>query len=262
MAVCLLANSLESIKKNLLNPGKGGEMYEIKEFARKHNLAILSWGAKSMWNRNNNWTEQTASEYKNYDKKFDSVSAAWIRGVNSLCEKNNIPLNNFLLWGTSGAAQYAMRLALRHPDKFLAVAVHIPSSFDKPTPEGNKILWCLTTGELESGYERSLEFYEECVHRYNYPIIYKAIRGLGHRSHQLSTKLRLSAMDFALRNKPDFKNGEKWDDKLSIRCCYGDVINQKIVYNVKTLPKLTYTKIPTEDIKEIWTSDIETYANP
>ena len=260
LAVCLLANSLESIKKNLLNPSKGGEMYEIKEFARKHNLAILSWGAKSMWNRNKNWTEQTASEYKNYDKKFDSVSAAWIRGVNSLCEKNNIPLNNFLLWGSSGAAQYAMRLALRHPDKFLAVAVHIPSSFDKPTPEGNKILWCLTTGELESGYGRSLSFYSECCGpEYNYLMLYKAIIGLGHKSSSISTKIRIAFFEYALKMLQHHEKNT-WGNIFRETYYYGDVINQRIIFKsqLSNNPNMLLTPIP-DNIVELWKSDFPRY---
>lgn len=260
LAVCLLANSLESIKKNLLNPGKGGEMYEIKEFARKHDLAILSWGAKSMWNRNKNWTEQTASEYKNYDKKFDSVSAAWIRGVNSLCEENNIPLNNFLLWGTSGAAQYAMRLALRHPEKFLAVAVHIPSSFDKPTQDGNKILWCLTTGELESGYKRSLSFYNECCGpEYNYLMLYKAIIGLGHKSSNISTKIRIAFFEYALKMLHHHEKNT-WKNLFRETFYYGDIVNQRIIFKTQLSnnPNMLLTPIP-DNIVELWKSDFPKY---
>ena len=45
LAVCLLANSVEDMKKNILSPSEWDELYHIMEFARKHDLALLCWGA-------------------------------------------------------------------------------------------------------------------------------------------------------------------------------------------------------------------------
>ena len=250
-AVCLLANSLENIKKNMLNPVRGSELYEIMDFANKHNLAVLCWGSKSLWNRSKNWTEQNKQEYKDYDKTFDTIASSWSYGVNQLCEKYKIPSNNILLWGTSGAAQYAMRLALRCPEKFLAVALHIPSSFDKPTANGKNILWCLTTGELESGYNRSLEFYKECVLTYEYPIIYKAVVGLGHRSSRLSTNLRLTVLEYALNNSEKIKR-ETWREILMKSEYYGDIINQQTIKRSESVVRTLSTPLPNLNIRTIW----------
>jgi hypothetical protein len=108
-----------------------------------------------------------------------------------------IPSNGYLLWGISGSAQYACRLALRKPEYFLAIHAHIPSSFDKPTPDGRRILWCLTTGELEAGHKRSLRFYQQC-RALGYPIIYKAIVGLGHAGSPIADNIGREFFEYAL----------------------------------------------------------------
>lgn len=46
----------------------------------------------------------------------------------------------------------------------------------------------MTTGELEAGYQRSLRFYGEC-RKLGYPIIYKAIPGLGHEGNDSAHEL-------------------------------------------------------------------------
>lgn len=255
-AVCLLANSIEDIKKELLYP-KSSEISEIIKFADKHNLALLCWGSRPLWDRTKNWTEQENTEYKIYDKTFDEIASSWSYGVNQLCKKYNIPSDNILLWGTSGAAQFAMRLALRRPNKFLAISLHIPSSFDKPTKNGKDILWCLTTGELEPGYNRSLEFYSKCVLECDYSIIYKAIVGLGHSSSNQSTKMRLMAWEYALTQKTHRKE-KTWKDLLCNSNYYGDIINQRVVSRDKAeeLRNILLTPLPDKTLKEIWEIDI------
>ena len=117
-------------------------------------------------------------------------------GVRELGDKYGIPQKNFLLWGNCGSAQFAARLCLRKPEYFLAIHVHMPGSYDKPTPEAAKVLWCLTIGELEGGYERSKRWVKT-VRGMGYPIVYKAIPGLGHAGHP-DAALGFEFFEFAL----------------------------------------------------------------
>lgn len=245
-AVCMLANSVEDMKKNILSPSEWGELYHIMEFARKHDLALLCWGARRIWDPSRNWDEMSKKEYKKYDDNFDEVAKAWRRGVDKLCEKYNLPNNKFLLWGTSAAAQYAMRIAIRYPEYFNSVCLHIPSSFDKPSEGGRNILWCITTGERESGYSRSIKFFNVCK-SLGYPIIYKAIPGLGHSSHRGAREFAIDFCEYAYTSKltkEQFTNSQY----------YGDLVHQ-IYYptaNAGKIPEPFKVNLPTKEIAEKW----------
>ena len=245
-AVCMLANSVEDMKKNILSPSEWGELYHIMEFARKHDLALLCWGARRLWDPSRNWDEQSKEEYKKYDDNFDEVAKAWRRGVDKLYKEYKLPNNKFLLWGTSAAAQYAMRIAIRYPEYFNSVCLHIPSSFDKPSEGGRNILWCITTGERESGYSRSIKFFNVCK-SLGYPIIYKAIPGLGHSSHRGAREFAIDFCEYAYTSKltkEQFTNSQY----------YGDLVHQ-IYYptaNAGKIPEPFKVNLPTKEIAEKW----------
>ena len=197
LALCLLANSVGDVKQRLQQADMKDELTGVLRFAEDHKLAVLCWGSKSLWNPGANWDELKKKDIESIDHTFDEVAKAWAKGVEDLSRKYGIPNKNFLLWGVSGSAQYAARLALRQPQYFLAIHVHIPSSFDEPTLEANRILWCLSTGEDECGYDRSLKFLTACK-KMGYPIIYKAIPGLGHSGHPIADKLDIAFFEYAL----------------------------------------------------------------
>jgi hypothetical protein len=178
------------------------------------------------------------------------------------------------LWGESASAQYACRLALRKPEYFLAVHAHIPSSFDKPTPEASRILWCLTTGELEAGHERSLRFYEQC-RALGYPMIYKAIVGLGHERSPIANDLGEKFFEYALSvrgqrltydqkvNNPlaQFQMAQAnsgsplpWLASFQEPAFIGDVVNQDMFSSDQTdmVPLGFRTPLPTKEIAEAW----------
>lgn len=265
-AACLIGNNVEEIKKQMMNPHYGTEMYDIVNFCKKYDLALLCWGARWMWDRERNWNQYDKAEYKAYDETFDRIANTWKRGVDQLCEKHNIPNRNFLMWGASGAAQYAMRLALRRPEYFHAVYVHIPSSFDKPTPGGSDVLWCLTTGERESGYERSLEFLNEC-RKLGYPFVYKAIPGLGHKGHKGANKLGFDFLHYAMILLPEREKiqnnltvlGEteknKWKESFYKPAYWGDVANHKVYAGDRAkfrIPRYFRISLPTKELADRW----------
>jgi len=182
MAICFLANGLEDMKRELQKEEMPGDYAGLFSFANKHKLAILAWGSRRLWDPGRNYNELSKEKAKEIDESFDIVANAWARGVRELGDKYGIPEKNFLLWGNCGSAQFAARLCLRKPEYFLAIHVHMPGSYDKPTPEAAKVLWCLTIGELEGGYERSKRWVK-AAREAGYPILYKAIPGLGHSGH-------------------------------------------------------------------------------
>lgn len=273
LALCLLANNVGEIKRSLQELDAKNDVGSILRFANQHKLVILCWGSRSLWNPRANWDEQSKQINKQMDETFDDVAKAWAKGVEKLSRKYGMPDKDFLLWGVCGAGQYAARLALRQPQYFLAVHVHMPGSFDKPTPEANRVLWCLTTGELESGYQRSLRFLSACQ-ELGYPIIYKAIVGLGHADHPLAEKLGLKFFEYAMSLRDEkwnfeaemnnhFSNIKKewiehpnrpWPESFRNPAFVGDVVNQEIFRfdRADMVPKKFLIMLPTRDLADTW----------
>lgn len=252
---CLLAKGIEDMKKKIISPSYGSELYNIIQFAKRNNMAIICWGAKRLWDPNKNWDEFSTEEYKYQDKNLDSFALSWKRGIERLCKNYDLPSRQFLLWGTSGAAQHAMRLALRCPNYFLAVCLHIPSSFDKPQTDASKVLWCLTTGELEPGYYRSLLFYRAAVST-GYPIIYKALPKLGHREHTNTSAIALGIFKYAWEQRFRSEN-VSWQEILAESKYYGDVINQEVIKRKELdemhgKEQILVTPLPNEQIRDLW----------
>jgi predicted esterase len=174
VAACMLANTVDDVKKTLQGAENSVSWHGLVDFAKQNKMAILCWGSRKLWDPKQNYDDE---DMENPD--FDEVADAWERGVRQLSEKYGIPNKDYLLWGFSAAAQWSHRLAMRKPQYFLAIHIHIPSSFDRPRPAASSILWLLTTGELEGGYEYSREFVSDCQ-SLGYPILYKAVPNLAH----------------------------------------------------------------------------------
>jgi hypothetical protein len=274
LAICLLANNVEEVKRRLQKADAADDVGGILRFAEKRKLVILCWGSRSLWDPGKNWYELGRDVAKHMDDTFDDVAAAWTRGVEYLSCRYGMPDRDFLLWGESGAAQYAQRLALRKPQYFLALHAHIPSSFDKPTSDAARVLWCLTTGENESGYERSLRFLSEC-RGMGYPILYKAIPGLGHQGHPVADRLGIAFFDYALslreekrdyeasiskekllgRGAQNISSSLPWPVSFREPEFVGDVVNQQVFRADEAahdVPEAFRVNIPTKALADIW----------
>ncbi|MFA5343218.1 MAG: hypothetical protein WC381_04560 [Kiritimatiellia bacterium] len=273
LAMCLLAGNVGEIKRRLQELESKDDVGSILRFANQHKLVILCWGSRSLWNPRASWDEQSKQINKQMNETFDDVAKAWAKGVEELSRKYGMPDKNFLLWGISGSAQYAARLALRQPQFFLAIHIHVPSSFDQPTPKANQVLWCLTTGECESGYQRSLRFVSAC-RELGYPIIYKAIPGLGHAGHPLTEKLGLDFFEYALSVREEKSQFEAemsnptsnikrewlkqpnrpWPESFRNPAFVGDVVNQDIFRfeRADMVPASFRIMLPTRELADTW----------
>ncbi len=268
LAYCVLAQNVEELKRKLQGLDSGAELSGLLRFAQQQNLLMLCWGSTRLWNPGKNWDEQSKEVTKAMDESFDDVARAWSKGVDELSKKYGFPNRNFLLAGHCGAAQYVCRLALRKPEYFHAIYIHIPGSFDQPTPEANRILWCLTTGEVYGGYERSRHFYKEC-RKLGYPMVYKAFIGLGHSGSPDAEKLGQCFFKYALtvQEKRDayeqelkesgIKTLEKpvpWLDSFREPPFVGDYLNQEVVPWEKRemVPAGFQVSLPTKEIADTW----------
>jgi hypothetical protein len=246
LCLSLLAKSPEEVRAQLLGTDEKRSADRALEFARKRNLAVVAWGAHRLWDPSRNWDELPRAEAKKVDADFDLVANAWDAGISFFVKKYGIPESGYLMKGSSGAAQYAQRLALRRPERFLAVHIHIASSFDVPVKGGASLLWCVTTGENELGYARSRRFFKAARDLF-YPIVYKAYPGLGHEGNAKVTALGMACFDYALAEQARATrlNGGKparpdWADIFSSSASVADIFNQA-VYS-----KFDYLCVPLE----------------
>ncbi len=272
MALCLLAGNLDQIRRELQKEEMSGDHHGLLAFADKNKLAILAWGSSSaLWARAN-YDQLTRQQAREYEASFAIVANAWERGVLELGEKYGMPTKNFLIQGQCGSAHLAKALCLAKPQYFLAIHIHIPGYFERPTPEASRVLWCITTGELYATYDYSLRFLKD-AQALGYPILYKAFIGLGHSGHPDATAMGLEFFKFALTQQTLIEERERkkasaidsfalsaspqnepWLESFRNPPMYGDIINQEVfpADQVELIPAGFRTAIPTKELATIW----------
>lgn len=268
IALCVLASSVEEMKRRLQDH-QNPELGITLNYADANQLAVVCWGARTLWRPGASHDELEKETNLSIGASFDQVANAWERGVQDLHRLYGIPKRDFMLWGVCGAAQWGHRLVMRKSDYFLAAYIHIPSSFDRPTKDAARVLWLLTTGELDSGYERGGRFYRHCI-SLGYPIIYKPIPNLGHAGSPIADQLAVRLFDYALtlreqRQALDVKwqwlkrSGHDlpqrpWIESYSKPLYYGDFLNQVLVESSKKqrIPEALRVPLPTKAIADAW----------
>jgi len=171
-----------------------------------------------------------------------------------------------MLYGFSGGAQIAHRIALRKPDYFSGIHIHVNSSYDTPTPKAKNLVWLVTTGELEYGYPAATRFYQKMIDL-GYAVIFKAGENLGHSTNAQINNLSLEFFKYMINFVPDPSNPE-WKsppiDKFYLLrhpIYIGDYLNQ-VAYPVdKALSNVADRKymvtLPTKPLAEAWGTIIE-----
>lgn len=246
-----------------------GALAGLIDFADTHNLAVLTWGTVTSWNMATDGADLAKQEERRTQQTFGFLANAWERGVAEFGKETGLPTKDYLLYGISRGAQWAHRLALQKPEYFLAVHIHISSSFDVPNPAANEILWLITTGEQDYGYPGGIRFYKECS-RLGYPIIFKAGIGLAHDDSTAIDGLGLSFFDYALSVKDDRLAYDKqregillkkapqtqgpWIASFQAPDYFGDLLNQDCYPKDKAemIPATLRVPLPTKSLADAW----------
>lgn len=260
LAVCVVANNVDFVERDLQKEEMSGDYSGLFQFADAHHLAVLAWGSRKVWDSGTNDDEMPPDQEKGISEGFDLIATGWEEGVHQLAQKYGLPEKDYLLWGNCASAQWVHRLCLDKPDHFFAIYIHNSGSFARPTPAASKVLWCVTTGELYGGYGNSLKFVAECQ-KLNYPMIYKAIPGLGHSDSPVAKDLSFKFFDLALSLKDQRDQLQKtsgrqdaWLDAFRNPPFYGDYMNQDVfpASQVEMIDPENRTPLPTSDIAQIW----------
>ncbi|MGJ3244140.1 MAG: hypothetical protein ACFE0O_14440 [Opitutales bacterium] len=179
-----------------------GPLRHLVRFANEHDLALVTWTNFRGYSSAASGDEMAEEAYERYDKAFDRRAAEWRTGFRRLCRQYDLPSDDVLLYGISGGAQIAHRLALREPEHFFAVHIHVNSSYDQIKRDGNQVLWLVTTGTGEYGYPAGVRFYRQALEA-GYHMIFRAEENLGHSDSPQTRALSLAFFEYCLRFLPD-----------------------------------------------------------
>jgi hypothetical protein len=262
LATCMIADSVGQIRDQLNAIKAHNDPNPYFAFAESHNLAVIAWGARWVWNSYANFDELNEDQTRSWDDNFQSLADAWDRGVGLLVDNYGIPDHDYLMYGFCAGGEWVHRLALHKPDRFLAVQMHISTSYDAPTPEANHIMWLLTTGELDYGCDRARRFYT-AAKALNYPIVFKAFIGLKHADCPSADQLGIRFFDYALAlkakrdaaNANDITKSQPLDlSTFNTSPFYGDSMNQVMfaAQDKEMIPPDFLVPLPTKDIAEAW----------
>jgi hypothetical protein len=245
--------------------GKG-----LLDWADANGMAVITWNthirnSATLWRTGIGQEELERDAARYFDKNFDAMANAWDQGIRRMVTKYALPENGYFLYGISGGAHWAHRLVLRRPQRFSAVHFHIANSYDIPDAKAKNVLWLVTTGELDSGYQASFEFYRKC-RELDFPIMAKAGAGLSHNDREDIEKLSLAFFDYAngLRTAASsdsrflsntaFDPATRMRQDLSRSVVFGDFINQG-VYEASQgswVPVAQRVPLVTGKIAEAW----------
>lgn len=217
------------------------------DFADKNDIAVMAFGQPTTggaWNRRVSTDEMEAAEADIFDKNFESVSREWARAASKFASDNKLPTSGWLLYGMCGGAQYAHRLALRHPRMFKAVHAHYGGSYDVPTRGGNSVLWLITTWEDDVGHVPSQRFYRACT-ELNYRIMIRSLPRTADPEEQRLKRLSLLFFEHALTVK----------GPADVKAEYiGEYISNVAFPAAKAswIPREQAVPLPTREMAEAW----------
>lgn len=263
LILCTWGQTESYIKETISSDGK---FLHLVDFADQNNLALVTWSNFRGYSPSTSNDEMSKKQQAMQDALFEERLNEWERGFRLFFKRHNLPLENVLIYGFSGGAQMAHRIALRKPQYFSGIHIHVNSSYDVPTSKGKNIVWLVTTGELEYGYSSAQRFYKTMLDL-GYSVIFKAGENLGHSTNPQINALSVEFFSYLLTFLPDYSNPD-WTpppvDKfylIKYPAYIGDYLNQVVYPTEKAsanIPSRHYmTPLPTKSIAKKWGTVLE-----
>lgn len=159
-----------------------------------------------------------------------------------------------LLYGCSRGANFALRLAMREPERFSAIVAHVANSFERPTPAAANVLWVISNGEFDPGAPNAKRYYEQC-RALGFPMFLRFFPGLGHHESPESLSFAKAFFDYAL-------SAGAAEGNLALRIAaqskaprYAADLNNGLVFPVSKMdavPSGQCVLLPNEDMARLW----------
>lgn len=238
----------------------------IIQFADENNLALVTWSNFGGYEISSSVDEMNKTQVQRYNAIFENRLLEWERGYKRVLFKYNLPKDSALIYGFSGGGQIAHRIALRRPQYFSGIHIHVNSSYDVPTSNAKNMVWLVTTGELEYGYKAATRFYKNMIDM-GYSVIFKAGENLGHATNAQINALSLEFFKYVITFIPDPTN-PNWKtppvDKFYLMrhpIYVGDYLNN-VAYPIENAVKHVSARkymvaLPTKSIATAWGNIIE-----
>lgn len=244
---------------------KAGYQHLI-DLADKHNLAVVSWSYIGGYDNEKNFDEIEKNELAKSSKKFGVIVNEWEKGYRRLLSLHNLPKKDAMLYGVSAGAQTAHRIAMRKPQYFSGIFMHVNSSYDTPTKEASKLLWCVSTGEFEYGYPSAERFYKKALDL-GYCAIFKPFENTGHFVTGEVRELCCGFFEYLITFIPDYTD-PNWKEPpvdkyylMRYPAYIGDYQNQAAYpfeLAKRKIPNRKYmVSLPTKRIARAWGEIIE-----
>ena len=235
-------------------------------FADANGLAVMTWSNFGGYKAKKSSDEMGRKEAKTSDDVFTERLAKWEYGIKRIVKRFNLPEDSYMGYGLSGGAQILHRMALRKPQYFSGIHVHVNSSYDIPTPKGKDVVWLVSTGEFELGCPAAARFYQRMV-KLGYCVIFKVGEHIGHSSSREIDALSLEFFKYLLSfipnpDRPEWTSPAPDKYHLIKNPPYvGDYLNQ-VSYSVKNASgkiagEQYMVPLPTEKIARAWGSIIK-----
>lgn len=233
----------------------------LVRFADTNGLAVMTWSNFGGYQTKISSDEMGRKAARSSDAFFNERLAEWEYGIKRIVKRFNLPSDSYMGYGLSGGAQILHRMALRKPQYFSGIHVHVNSSYDIPTPKGKDVVWLVSTGEFELGCPAATRFYQKMV-KMGYCAIFKVGEQIGHSSSREIDALSLEFFKYLLSFMPNSDNPE-WTspapDKYHLikdPPYIGDYLNQ-VSYPAKNAPgkiadEECMVPLPTEKMARAW----------
>lgn len=157
------------------------------------------------------------------------------------------------------------RIVLRKPEYFAGIHMHVNSSYDRVVKGAEKVIWLVTTGESEYGYDAGRRFYQNLVDA-KYSVIFKAGENLGHSDRDDIRALSIAFFKYLLAFIPDASD-KNWKqppvDKyymIKYPAFVGDILNHVVYPTEKATAHIegkNMTPLPTRLIADNWGTVID-----
>lgn len=171
--------------------------HPLVRWANDQNMAVLTFDTATHWKSRRSTEQLSAKQRSTLDHQFDRIAAVWDRGARVICRRHGLPEDGFFAYGISRGSHYIHRLVVRHPDRFQAVHLHVPNTFDVSGKHSDKICWLITTGLNDPGRDAA-ERYSREKRGEDWPILFCSFFGMGHESDSRVDALRREFFDHLL----------------------------------------------------------------
>lgn len=233
------------------------EKSDLVQYAKKNNLALLTWNTAILWKSRKSFDELNPREENQLDKVFDQVASSWESGAVQLCKDQGLPIGGWYLDGFSAGAHWSQRLAVRKPSLFQAVHIHVANSYDRMGSLSLGPLWLVSSGDLDVGRQSSEAFYRSSQ-KEGFPMILKICNGLGHSGSREVERLRDVFFDYASgveqRSTPRKRPAAIMLEDLTTSGLTGDLLTQMVFRGAAAnkIPPAQRVALPDEKVAKAW----------